>query len=252
MAANMRANGTIDVRPVLPLVRCPTLILHCADDPIIPVKRGREFAALIPGAEYLEIDAAFHGSARPRDMDLYIDPIERFITGSSAATRPADRVLATVLFTDIVGSTELAADLGDRRWKELLDDHDAISARAVDRVRGRVVKTTGDGVLATFDGPASAIAAARRMIDDLDVLGVEIRAGVHTGEVERRGDDIGGVGVNLAARIMAAAPAGEIWVSSTVPGLTVGADLAFESRGRHQLKGIPDEWELHVVRPGGT
>lgn len=249
MAALVRANSDLDVRPILASIRVPTLIVNCAGDPIVPIERGRELSALLPNAQFVEIDADFHGSGRPEDMDLYAAPLERFILGEgrTVSGAPADRVLATVLFTDIVRSTDRAAELGDARWTALLDEHDRTCARAVAEARGRIVKMTGDGLLATFDGPASAIAAAHRMKEDLEVIGLRTRSGVHTGEVERRGDDIGGVGVHLAARVMAAADDGEVFVSSTVPGLTVGANVAFESRGRHSLKGIPGEWELFAA-----
>ncbi|HUF34277.1 MAG TPA: adenylate/guanylate cyclase domain-containing protein [Acidimicrobiales bacterium] len=250
MASLLRANASFDVRPILPLVRTPSLVVHCTDDPIIPVSYGREFASLLPDTRMVEVGGAFHGSARPEDMGRYGEAIEAFLVGTEhRAASTADRVLATVLFTDIVGSTDRAATVGDSRWTELLDDHDQISRRAVEGVRGRVVKMTGDGVLATFDAPASAIAAGHQMIRDLAVVGVEIRAGIHTGEVERRGDDIGGIGVNLAARVMAAATDGELWVSSTVPGLTIGAGVECTSRGRQALKGIPGEWELFATQP---
>ena len=250
MAGVVRANASFDVRPVLPLVRVPSLVVHCTDDPMIPVSHGREFASLLPDARMVEVGGAFHGSARPEDMGRYGDAIEEFLVGTERrAASTVDRVLATVLFTDIVGSTDRAATVGDARWAELLDDHDQICRRAVERVRGRVVKMTGDGVLATFDAPASAIAAGHQMIRDLAVIGIEIRAGIHTGEVERRGDDIGGIGVNLAARVMAAAADGELWVSSTVPGLTIGAGVEFTSCGRQELKGIPGEWELFATQP---
>jgi class 3 adenylate cyclase len=227
--------------------------VHCTNDPAVSVEHGREIAALVPNAELVEVDGAFHGSARPEDMDGWCDPIERFLFGSGGvAPRAGERVLATVLFTDIVRSTDRAAAEGDRRWASLLDDHDAICRRAVDEVRGRVVKLTGDGLLATFDGPASAILAAHRMIAQVGALGVRLRAGVHTGEVERRGEDIGGIGVNLAARVMAAAGPDEVWVSSTVPGLTIGAPISFEGRGPHELRGIPGTWDLHVARVTGS
>lgn len=249
----LQANASFDVRPILPLVQAPSLVVHCTDDPIIPVTYGREFASLLPDARIVEVGGAFHGSARPEDMSRYGEAIEEFLVGTKRrAASTVDRVLATVLFTDIVGSTDRAADVGDARWAELLDDHDQICRRAVERARGRVVKTTGDGLLATFDAPASAIAAGHQMIRDLAVVGVEIRAGIHTGEVERRGDDIGGIGVNLAARVMAAATDGELWVSSTVPGLTIGAGVEFTSRGRQALKGIPGEWELFATQPAPT
>ena len=245
MAALLRANAAIDVRPVLPIVTVPTLVIHCTGDPCVPVAHARELAALLPNATLVEIDGAFHGSARPEDTELWGDAIEPFLLGTATRTaQPGERVLATVLFTDIVGSTDRAAALGDTRWAQLLDDHDQICTRAVEGGRGRIVKMTGDGMLATFDGPATAITAAHDMIDHLRVLGVHLRAGVHTGEVERRGQDIGGIGVNLAARVMGAAADDEVWVSSTVPGLTVGAPIEFMPMGPHDLKGIPGRWDL--------
>lgn len=249
MAALLRASGTIDVRPVLPLVAVPTLVIHCTDDPCVSVTHGRQVASLVPGAEMVEIGGAFHGSARVEDMDLLGDPIERFLLGSQhLGAASVDRVLATVLFTDIVGSTERAVTEGDARWAELLDNHDRICSRAVEEARGRVVKMTGDGMLATFDGPATAITAAHRVIDRLAVLGISTRAGIHTGEVERRGTDIGGIGVNLAARVMGVAGDNEVWVSSTVPGLTTGSPITFDTQGSRSLKGIPGEWELFAAR----
>lgn len=252
MTTLLHANATFDVRPVLPFVRVPAQVVHCSDDPIVPVEHGREFASLLPEATLVEVGGAFHGSARPEDMARYGDAIESFVLGPRSQTSPTpQRMLATVLFTDIVGSTARAASVGDAEWARLLDEHDRICSRAVERARGRIVKTTGDGLLATFDAPASAIAAGHRMIRDLSVIGIDVRAGVHTGEVERRGDDIGGIGVNLAARVMDAAEDRELWVSSTVPGLTVGAAIEFESQGRRRLKGIPGHWELfaaHLAR----
>lgn len=249
MAALLRVNASLDVRPVLPLVRVPTLVVHCTEDPVVPVDHGRELASLIPDAELVEVGGSFHGSARREDMDRYGQALLRFLHLDQLPEQPrADRVLTTVLFTDIVRSSDRAAAEGDARWAALLDDHDQLCTRAVERARGRVVKTTGDGVLATFDAPGSAIAAGLQIVRDVAVLGLEVRAGIHTGEVERRGHDVGGIGVNLAARVMSAAGAGELWVSSTVPGLTIGADVVFESRGVHELKGIPGSWELHAVQ----
>lgn len=250
MAALLRANAAFDVRPVLPAVQVPTLVVHCTDDPIIPVEHGREFASLLPDARLVEVGGAFHGSARPEDMARYGEAAESFLRRENRPPAPtSDRVLATVLFSDIVRSTDRAATVGDAAWSRLLDDHDQICARAVERHRGRVIKLTGDGVLATFDAPATAIAAGHAMIRDLAIVGIDIRAGVHTGEVERRGDDIGGIGVNLAARVMGAAGDGQLWVSATVPGLTIGAEIDFTSRGHHTLKGIPGEWELFAAEP---
>lgn len=253
MAALLRANASLDVRPILPLVRTPTLVVHCTDDPIVPVSYGRELASLMPDATLVEVGGSFHGSARREDMDRYGQAIESFLFGTERVVAPSpDRVLATVLFTDIVGSTDRAAQLGDARWAEVLDQHDRICNHAVDRSRGRTIKATGDGVLATFDGPASAIAAGQQMIRELRLIGIDIRAGVHTGEVERRGEDIGGIGVNLAARVMGAAGTGELWTSSTVPGLTIGCDVEFVSQGRRRLKGVPGEWELFLTSPADS
>ncbi len=248
MAALVGLFKVLDVRPVLPLVSAPSLVIHCTHDHVIPVEHGREFASLLPNAELVEIEAAFHASARPEDMDLFCDAIEHFLPGDTIAGASAERFLATVLFTDIVGSTERAAAEGDSRWAELLDDHDRLCLRTIQDARGRVVKMTGDGILATFDGPATAIDAAHQIIDQVGVLGLQIRAGIHTGEVERRGDDIGGIGVNLASRVMGAAGTDEVWVSSTVPGLTIGAPIEFEPKGPHDLKGIPGVWELFAAR----
>lgn len=244
MAALARATQVFDVRPALPLIQAPTLVVHCRDDPIIPVASGRTFASLVPGATLVELEGDFHGSGRPDEMDQYVRPVEEFVVGSLGTGRRSERVLSTVLFTDIVDSTARATSEGDQRWAAVLDDHDRICRRAVTEAGGRIVKMTGDGVLATFDGPASAVRAAHAMVSHLDILGLALRCGVHTGEIERRGDDIGGVGVNTAARIMAVAPAGEVWVSSTVPGLSVGSGLVFTSQGHHDLKGIAEPWEL--------
>ncbi len=249
VAGLVRAIGSIDVRPVLPLVAAHAWVIHCTEDPVVPIEHAHEVAALLPHGDLVEIGGAFHMSARPADVDLLADAIERVLVGPERTSLlSTDRALATVLFTDIVGSTDQAATLGDARWAQVLDDHDRICRRAVEEVRGRIVKMTGDGLLATFDGPATAITAAHQMIDRLGVLGVHVRAGIHTGEVERRGDDIGGIGVNLAARVMAAAGDDEVWVSSTVPGLTVGAPIEFTSLGTHDLKGIPSRWELFEAR----
>ena len=180
------------------------------------------------------------------DADTLIDEIEEFLTG--ARRRPAmDRVLATVLFTDIVRSTERAASLGDNQWSRLLDDHDRICAEHVDRYRGRMVKSTGDGVLATFDGPARAIACALDLRAALRPLGIEIRVGLHTGEIELRGDDIGGIAVHIAARIDGLAGDGEVLVSRTVVDLVVGSGIEFLDRGEHELKGVPGTWTLFAV-----
>jgi class 3 adenylate cyclase len=178
--------------------------------------------------------------------DLVADEIEEFLTGVRPVAEP-DRVLATVLFTDIVGSTERAAELGDRRWKTVLDSHDALAGREIERHRGRQVKTTGDGVLATFDGPARAVRCAQAIRDSARSLELDIRAGVHAGECELRGDDVAGIAVHTAARVAALAGGGEVLVSSTVKDLTAGSGIEFEERGTHALKGVPGEWKLYAV-----
>ncbi len=247
MAAMARANADFDVRPALPLIHAPTLVVHCRGDQIIPFEGAHEFVDLIPGAVLVEIDGDFHGSGRPDEMEQYVRPIEEFTVGSSGTALRSWRVLSTVLFTDIVDSTARATAEGDQSWSALLDDHDRICRRAVDEAGGCIVKMTGDGVLATFDGPAAAIGAAQAMSDNLGVLGLAIRSGVHTGEIERRGDDIGGIGVNIAARIMGCAGGGEVWASATVPGLSAGSGVVFAPRGPHTLKGIDGAQDLFEV-----
>ena len=180
------------------------------------------------------------------DVDGLIDEVEEFLTGTRGSPDP-DRMLATVLFTDIVGSTALATDLGDRRWKELLELHDLVARRQLARYQGRLVNTTGDGLVATFDGPARAIRSALAIRDALRGLGIEIRAGLHTGEIEQRGSDIGGLGVHIAARIMALAEPGRVVVSRTVKDLVAGAGFAFSDAGSHSLKGIPETWQIYVI-----
>jgi len=178
----------------------------------------------------------------------YLDEVEEFFTGQRPVpSAPAQRVLATVLFTDIVGSTERAAAVGDQEWRRLLDEHDAIATQRVTEFDGTLVKTTGDGLLATFDGPSRAVACAEAIRDGLAPLDLQVRAGVHTGELERRGDDVGGIGVHIGSRIAGLAGPGEVWVSRTVKDLTAGSGLSFADRGRHALKGVPDEWELYAL-----
>jgi class 3 adenylate cyclase/predicted alpha/beta hydrolase len=248
MAEMMEHNRAYDGSAALASVRAPTLVLHCLDDPVVPLAAGRELAGGIAGATLVELPGAFHGSDVPTEMDLYVDEIEEFVTGRRRAAPVAvSRVLSTVLITDIVGSTDLVAELGDASWTALLDRHDRIARTVVARANGRWIKSTGDGILAVFDGPARAVAAADAIRDRLAPLGLRTRAGVHTGEIELRGDDVGGIAVHIAARVAAIAAEGEIWVSPTVPGLVVGSGLAFETRGRHALKGVPGEWELAAL-----
>lgn len=248
----MEANFQIDVRHFLPVVSVPTLVMHCSGDPVVPVEHGRELARGIPGAEYVEIDGDFHGSWRSDDMAKLAPPTAKFLgrvlgEERSSVTPALERELATVLFTDIASSTERASELGDAEWKSLLDRHERASAEAIARNAGRLIETTGDGLLATFTGPSQAIGAARAVQEAALPLGVRVRAGVHTGEVERRGERIGGIGVHIAARVMAEAGAGEILASRTVRDLAIGSQLVFEGRGTHQLKGVSEPWELFSV-----
>lgn len=235
----------IDVRAILPTIDVPTLLLHRRDDQLIPARQARYMAEHIRGARYVELDGRDHLPI-VGDQDRSLDEIEEFLVGSRRATE-SERALATVLFTDIVGSTELAARLGDRAWRGLLERHDSLVRRQLGLYRGREVKTIGDGFLATFDGPARAIRCACALRDDLEGIGVEVRAGIHTGEVELIGEDIGGMAVNIGARIGALAGAGEVLVSSTVRELVVGSGLEFADRGAQPLKGAPGEWRLFAA-----
>jgi pimeloyl-ACP methyl ester carboxylesterase len=233
-----------DVRYALPTIGVPTLIIH-HDRSNIPVENARYAAEHIPGARFIELEGTDH-LPFSHDADRIADEIEEFLTGARGGREP-DRVLATVLFTDIVGSTQRAAELGDRGWRELLQRHDALVREELARFDGREIKHTGDGFLATFDGPARAIRCAEEIRDRLLEAGIETRAGLHTGECELTGDDVGGIAVHIAARVMASAGARDILVSSTVKELVVGSGLAFESRGTHSLKGAPGEWTLFAV-----
>ncbi len=235
----------VDVREALPLVAQPTLVLHRERDAALPVRTSHYLAEHIPGARLVELPGRDHALIGG-DIDQLVDEMEEFLTGTRSE-RPPERVLSTVLFTDIVGSTERAAQLGDRRWRELLDRHDVITRAEVERRRGRAVKSTGDGFLATFDGPARAIECARAVASGVGGLGVQVRAGVHTGECELRGDDIGGMAVHIGARVAARAEPGEVLVSSTVKDLVVGSGLDFVERGAQTLKGVPGEWRLYSV-----
>jgi len=237
--------GGTDVRHVLPTIRVPTLILHRRDDSFLKVEHSRYLAEHIPNARYVELEGS-DSLFSVGDSDALIGEVEEFLTGHRQEREP-DRVLATVLFTDIVGSTERAAALGDSDWRSLLERHDALVRAEVDRHRGRTVKSTGDGVLATFDGPARAVRAATSIGESVSRLGVEIRAGLHTGELEVLGDDVGGMAVHIGARVMGKAEAGEVLVSSTVKDLVVGSGLDFSERGEHELKGVPDTWRLFSV-----
>jgi pimeloyl-ACP methyl ester carboxylesterase len=237
----------IDVRGALGTIGAPTLVVHRTGDRMVPLRQGRYLAERIPDARLVELAGDDH-LVFVGDSGGLLDEVEEFLVGSREA-RDVDRVLATVLFTDIVGSTETAARLGDRRWRELLAHHDSAVRRALTVHRGREVKTLGDGFLATFDGPARAIRCAGSIRDDLEQIGITVRAGIHTGEVETIGTDVGGMAVNIGARVGELAGPGEVLVSSTVKELVVGSGIEFDRRGSHRLKGAPDEWSLFAVVP---
>jgi class 3 adenylate cyclase len=235
----------VDVRDVLPTIRVPTLVIHRRNDAWIRVGHGRFLADHIPGAKYIELDGSEHQFFLG-DTGRLLDEIARFVAGRRPP-RDINRVLATVLFTDIVGSTQQASNLGDQEWRNVLDAHDDVVRRELERFRGREVSMTGDGTLATFDGPARAIRCACSIRDEVRHLGIDMRAGLHTGEVELRDDDLAGIGVHIAARIDDLAGPGEILVSSTVKDLVAGSDITFADRGVHALRGVPDEWQLLAV-----
>jgi pimeloyl-ACP methyl ester carboxylesterase len=244
MLALMHMNAEIDVRSILPSIRVPTLVMHVTGDHIARVEGGRYIAERIPGARYVELPGEDHVMAT--NADAILDEVQEFLTGVRPAPE-ADRVLATVLFTDIVRSTERAAELGDRRWRDLLDSYYALARRHLGQFRGREVKTLGDGFLATFDGPARAILCAQAVVDGARAIGLEMRAGLHTGECEMVGEDVGGIAVHIGARVSALASPGEVLVSSTVKDLVAGSGIEFADRGMQALKGVPDEWRLYAV-----
>ena len=235
----------LDVRAALPAIQAPTLVLHRRDNMTVPIENGRYLADHIEGARFVELPGADYGLGFG-DVDGLVNEVEVFLTGSKGGDDP-DRMLATVLFTDFVGSTAMAADMGDARWKELLTMHDLVTERQLARFQGSLVKTTGDGLVATFDGPARAIRAALAIRDALRSYGVEIRAGLHTGEIEKRRDDIGGLGVHIAARIMSLGEPGKVYVSRTVKDLVAGGGFSFTDKGSHNLKGVPEPWQLFAV-----
>jgi class 3 adenylate cyclase len=252
--ASMEATFRIDVRPILPTITVPTLVIHAREDLVVPVQAGRYCANHIPGARYLEVDSADH---LPwfSDPDRILTEIEEFLTGSHAVPAQAHRALRTVLFTDIVASTQHAAATGDERWRAVLQRFREITADLTQRFGGTVVKSTGDGHLVTFDGPTQAIRCAEALRTDAETMGIQIRAGIHTGECELMDTDIGGIAVHIAARICGQAVAGEILVSRTVRDLVVGSGTGFEDRGSVELRGVPGTWQLlavdrHGPRPG--
>lgn len=242
----LRMSLASDVSEVLPLVQAPTLVLHSRDTAAVPAAAVREFASLIPGAVYRELSGNAYGLIYALDIGELSDVVEEFVTG----TRPApatSRVLATVLFTDLVGSTERAAKMGDSAWAKLLERHHSMSRAAIRELGGEPIKSLGDGMLAMFTGPAQAVRCASRVIAEAESLGVQIRTGVHTGELELADGDVAGLAVHLAARIMGLAGGGEVLVSRTVRDLVIGSELRFTERGEHELKGIPDRWLLYEL-----
>jgi class 3 adenylate cyclase/pimeloyl-ACP methyl ester carboxylesterase len=242
---HMRMVLDMDIRAVLPAIQSPTLVLHATGDLVVPVEAGRYVADHIDGARFVEVPGDGHFLFLD-EVDLYLEEIAEFITGTRPASEP-DRVLVTLLFTDIVGSTEHAGQLGDRRWRELLDRHDATVRRQLERFQGKEIKTVGDGFVATFDGPARAIRCACAIRDAVRQLGLAVRAGLHTGEVERRGDDIGGIAVHVAQRVCGLARPGEVLVSRTVVDLVAGSPIRFSVGQDHELKGVSGTWRLFTV-----
>jgi class 3 adenylate cyclase len=238
----------MDLRAVLPAIRVPTLVVHRTGDALIDIESGREAAALIPGARFVEVPGtdAYGLADEHHEAD---DAIEEFLTGRPPRREP-ERVLATVLFTDIVGSTDRAAAVGDLEWGRLLDRHHGLVRAELARWRGTEIKTVGDGFLATFDGPARAVHCAHAIVAAVRELGLDVRAGLHTGECERLDGDVAGIAVHIGARVMALAGPGEVLVSSTVRDLVVGSSLRFDDRGVHGLRGVPGEWRLYALVPG--
>jgi class 3 adenylate cyclase len=246
IAALERMNRDMDIRAILPTIRVPTLVLNRTGDPVAPIDAVREMTARIPGARLIEFPGDTHTISGTPEMEAILDAIEEFVTGE----RPApviDRVLTTVLFIDIAGSTERAAALGDRAWRTLLGDHHRLVRAELGRFHGREIDTAGDGTFATFDGPARAVRCAQAIASALQPLGIGIRAGAHTGEVELDGDDVRGIAVHIGARIAARARPSEVLVSSTVKDLTAGSGIVFADAGEHDLKGVPDRWRLYRV-----
>jgi class 3 adenylate cyclase len=242
----VEAMGDLDVRSVLPSIRVPTLVMQRTHDPFLDIRHSEFLVENIPGAKFVQLPG-HDNLILSGDVDSVLDEMEEFITGERPSSREPDRALATVMFTDIVGGTERAAEIGDRRWRDLLETHYGVIRNQINRFQGREVKTMGDGFLATFDGPARAIRCATASTDNVRSLGLDIRAGLHTGEVEVMGDDVGGMAVHIGARVGAKATAGEVLVSSTVKDLVVGSGFEFAERGTHELKGVPGEWRLFAV-----
>jgi class 3 adenylate cyclase len=245
VAALFRMNRMIDIRGVLPAVHVPALVIHRTNDRLVPVEQSRYLAERLPDARYLELDGDDH-LLGARDVDPVMDHIQEFLTGARPMPE-ADRVLVTVLFTDLVASTAANAELGDRGWRETLDQHDDIARHELERHQGARIKGTGDGLLATFDGPARAVRCAQVMQERVRGLGLRMRAGLHTGEVELRNEDLSGLAVVIGQRISALAAPDEVLVSSTVRDLVAGSGIEFDDRGAHRLKGVPDDWRVFAV-----
>jgi class 3 adenylate cyclase len=245
--AVMQMNALIDVRSILPSVRVPTLVLHRQKDAMIPVERGRELAEQIPDATIIEYPGAGHAFWYG-DVEGLLGDVEEFVTGArEGPATELDRVLAMVLFTDIVDSTRNAAELGDHTWRRLLDSHDQLARQMVEKHRGSLIKSTGDGVLATFDGPGRAVRCALSFGAAARQIGLPLHAGLHTGEIEIRGRDIGGIAVHAAARVMAQSQPDEVLFSRVVTDLVAGAGLKFRERGSYELEGLPGRWELFAA-----
>ncbi len=243
----VRLNAQIDVSSILPTVRVPALVLHRRNDAQVPVELGRELATLIPDAKFIEHPGADHGFA-VGDVDALLGDVEEFITGHrDGSSDGLERVLATVLFTDIVDSTRSAAAKGDHAWRRLLDSHDQLAIQLVERHRGTLIKSTGDGILATFDGPGRAVRCALALGAASKQIGLPLRAGLHTGEIEMRGRDVGGIAVHAASRVMTQSQPDEVLVSRVVTDLVAGAGLRFSERGSHELKGLPGRWDLFAA-----
>jgi pimeloyl-ACP methyl ester carboxylesterase len=236
----------VDVRHIAGAIRVPTLVVHARGDRVVNVRHGRWLAEHIPGAKYVELEGIDH-SVMYTKPDPVIDEVEEFLTGVRPVAEP-DRVLATVMFTDIVGSTTKAADLGDSKWREVLEGQQRVVRGELVRYRGLEVKSTGDGFLATFDGPARAVRCGQAIVGAVRPLGIEVRVGLHSGEVELMGKDVGGIAVHIASRVGSLADSSEVLVSETVKGIVAGSGLEFEDRGQHDLKGVPETWRLFAVR----
>jgi class 3 adenylate cyclase len=242
----LEMNLQVDIRPVLSSISSPTLVIHRTGDYVIPVGAGRYTAEHIAGATFAELPGDFHLSARPGEEDEAMDLVEQFLTGTRG-DYVIDRVLATVLFTDIVGSTERASAIGDHAWHAVLDRHDRLTRREIERFGGREIKTLGDGFLAAFDGPGRAVHCATAITAEARRMGVEVRCGLHTGECEVRDSDLAGIAVHIGARIGGMALPGEVLVSTTVKDLVIGSEIEFRDRGVHDLKGVPGTWKLFAV-----